>query len=190
MTDKAEIREQLRQLRREHVANLPGATRALLFRRPPAQVMAMLEPGITVGLYRPGPTEAPTGHYARFLVEEGYTVALPRFETRGDAMEFACHTDPFGESDLETGPFGIMQPRGDAERVDPAVVFVPLLGFTGNGDRIGQGGGHYDRWLAAHPDAMAIGMAWDAQKLDTLPTEPHDIPMRAVVTPTRLYGPF
>ena len=70
------------------------------------------------------------------------------------------------------------------------MLFVPLLGFTAKGARIGQGGGHYDRWLADHPETVAIGMAWDAQLCEDLPMEAHDQSLSAVVTPTRLYGPF
>lgn len=70
------------------------------------------------------------------------------------------------------------------------MLFVPLVGFTAEGARLGQGGGHYDRWLADHPDTTAIGLAWDGQRVDDLPTEAHDIPLAAVVTPTRIYGPF
>ncbi len=70
----------------------------------------------------------------------------------------------------------------------PDVVFVPLLGFTEHLERLGQGGGHYDRWLAAHPQTVAIGLAWDVQLLDALPVEPHDVRMDAIVTPTRLFG--
>jgi len=55
-------------------------------------------------------------------------------------------------------------------------------------DRLGQGGGHYDRWLAEHPAVQKIGLAWDAQLCADLPTEPHDIPLDAVITPTRIYG--
>ncbi len=45
------------------------------------------------------------------------------------------------------------------------VLFVPLVGFTAQGQRLGQGGGHYDRWLEAHPDAVPIGMAWARKRL-------------------------
>jgi 5-formyltetrahydrofolate cyclo-ligase len=74
--------------------------------------------------------------------------------------------------------------------VVPDVLFVPLVGFTADGGRLGQGGGHYDRWLEAHPETKAIGLAWDCQLADDLPREPHDRPLLAVVTPTRLYGPW
>ena len=105
-------------------------------------------------------------------------------------MEFARHSDPFGESDLAPGPYGILQPDPEAEVLLPDVLFMPLIGFTTRGDRLGQGGGHYDRWLAAHPGRMAIGLAWDVQLCEDLPREAHDMPLDAVVTPTRMYGPF
>ena len=104
-------------------------------------------------------------------------------------MTFAPFTDPFGESDLETGPYDLLQPQEGASLV-PDVLFVPVVGFTADGHRLGQGGGHYDRWLETHPDTIAIGLAWDCQLVDELPLEPHDRPLTAVVTPTRLYGPF
>jgi 5-formyltetrahydrofolate cyclo-ligase len=187
---KAELRKALRAERKRHVAALPDATRALLFRVPPAPLRPLIPPGATVGLYRGGPNEAPATSYARWFQENGHLIALPRFAHGDAAMEFAAHSDPFAESDLETGPFGIMQPRADAAEVVPAIVIVPLLGFTADGRRLGQGGGHYDRWLAAHPRTSAIGLAWDCQLVEDLPHEAHDHPLAAVVTPTRLYGPF
>lgn len=188
MTTKAALRQQLKAARKAHVATLPNSILGLLFRQPPAPLLARIPAGATIGLYHATADEAPAARYAGFFHEAGHTIALPRFSTRDAAMEFAVHTDPFGGADLEPGPFGAMQPGTDAAAVVPEVLFVPLVGFTAAGERLGQGGGHYDRWLAAHPGTLAIGMAWDNQLCDTLPGEPHDQPLAAVVTPTRLYG--
>lgn len=103
-------------------------------------------------------------------------------------MTFREHTDPFAQCDLEPGPYGITQPAGSAATVTPDVLFIPVVGFTARGERLGQGGGHYDRWLAEHPGRIKIGLAWDVQLCDKLPIEPHDIVLDAVVTPTRIYG--
>jgi 5-formyltetrahydrofolate cyclo-ligase len=187
---KSELRKTLRAERRRHVAALADSTRALLFRVPPAPLLALVPEGAVIGLYRATPNEAPAASYARFFAERGHRLALPRFAARDAAMEFAEHSDPFGESDLEPGPFGLLQPGPGAEILIPQVLFVPLVGFTAQGQRLGQGGGHYDRWLAAHPEALAIGLAWDAQLVEALPSEPHDRPLAAVATPTRFYGPF
>ena len=187
MDEKQKLRAELRALRRAHVAALPEATRALVFHRPPAPVAALMPEGATVGLYHAAPHEAPTRSYARWLHENGRALALPWFAAREAAMTFRRWNDPYDDDSLEPGPWGALQPGADADDVIPDAVFVPLLGFTADGARLGQGGGHYDRWLAAHPSVVPIGLAWDCQHVDFLPTEPHDRPLRAVVTPTRFY---
>ena len=188
--DKHELRKTLRAARREHVAALDERTRALLFLRPPRPLLEAVAPRSSIGLYDATPHEAPASGYARFFAEQGHLLALPRFAQRSAPMEFARFTDVLDESDLETGPFGLLQPSADAQAVEPDVLFVPLLGFTEDGRRIGQGGGHYDRYLAARLHITAIGLAWDAQLVDDLPFEEHDMRLDYVVTPTRLYGPL
>ena len=181
------LRARLRKARREHVAALPAVTRRLLFLRPPAPIAELFPDGSPAGLYHAAPEEAPTRGYAQWLFENGRSIALPWFAARGEAMQFRLWRDPYDDAGLEPGPYGALQPGEDAPEVIPALVFVPLLGFTAQGGRLGQGGGHYDRWLAANPDAVAIGLAWDCQLADALPREPHDHLLRAVVTPTRFY---
>ena len=185
---KSELRQQLRAARKAHVDALPDNIRALLFHRPPAPLLARIPAEAVIGLYHAGPFEAPAAAYARFFRDTGHTIALPHFATRTAPMSFRHHTDPYAQDDLEVGPFGILQPAAEAKPLIPEVLFVPLVGFTPALDRLGQGGGHYDRWLAEHPPQIAVGLAWDAQACDTLPTEPHDKPLDAVVTPTRIYG--
>lgn len=188
MLSKPDLRRSLRAARRAHVAAQPEAIRALLFHRPPAPLAARIAGDAVIGLYHAGPWEAPARGYARFFLEAGHRLALPRFAGRSAPMVFAHHKDPYGESDLEVGPFGLLQPAADAEVLVPDVLFVPLVGFTADLARLGQGGGHYDRWLGEHPGTLAIGLAWDVQLCETLPTESHDVPLDAVVTPTRIYG--
>lgn len=187
MDEKQRLRAAMRDIRRKHVASLPAATRALLFLRPPRPLADLAPEGSLVGLYHANPNEAPTRGYAKWFFENGRHIALPRFAGRGDAMRFHAWRDPFEDSDLEQGPYGHLQPTTNAEPASPALVFVPLLAFTAEGARLGQGGGHYDRWLANNPDVIPVGIAWDSQLVDTLPAEPHDRPLRAVVTPTRFY---
>ena len=187
---KGELREQLRAARRDQVRALPDTMRALVFHRPPAPLLELIPDRSVIGLYRAGPFEAPAASYARFFAERGHKLALPGFTTRNADMVFAQFTDPFDDTDLEVGPFGVMQPQAKAPLSEPQVVFVPLVGFTRQGERLGQGGGHYDRWLAARPGVMAIGLGWDCQLVDSLPMEAHDQNLDAVVTPTCLYGPF
>ncbi len=72
----------------------------------------------------------------------------------------------------------------DGAEVVPDVLLVPCVGFTEAGHRLGYGGGYYDRWLAAHPGATAIGVAWSFSRIDpaTFAAEPHDVALTLVVT--------
>lgn len=186
---KAALRARLRLLRRQHAAGIDPRTAALVLRRPPRPVEALVPREATVALYVPAAGEAPTAGYADWAQERGHRLALPWFADRDSRMTFRAWTTPQLPELLVPGPFG-PQPAADAEPLAPQVLFVPMLGFTADGCRLGQGGGHYDRWLAENPGAIAIGLGWDVQLVEDLPVEPHDVPLRAVVTPTRLYGPF
>ena len=190
VADKQALRAQLRQRRADHDASIPANLRALLFNRPPTAMLELVPKNAVVSVYHPIPGEASPLGYARWFAEQGHQIALPWFAQRGAAMAFKLWDNPFDESTLVPDPYGAMQPPPDAPdaRVDLAI--VPLLGFTAQGQRLGQGGGHYDRLLAARPELVPIGLAWDCQLVDALPIEPHDRPLRGVVTPTRFYGPF
>jgi 5-formyltetrahydrofolate cyclo-ligase len=72
----------------------------------------------------------------------------------------------------------------------PDAVIVPGLAFTPAGDRLGQGGGWYDRFLArVAPACATVGVAFAPQIVDHLPTEPHDVRLDWVVTDGDTFGP-
>ncbi len=89
-------------------------------------------------------------------------------------------------SQMARGPLGIPQPPATAPQITPDLLLVPLLAVTLAGVRLGQGGGYYDRALAALPGVRTIGLAWDVQIADALPVEAWDQPIDFVATPTRL----
>ena len=72
----------------------------------------------------------------------------------------------------------------DGAVVVPDVLLVPCVGFTDAGHRLGYGGGYYDRWLGAHPDATAIGVAWSFTRiyLASFAAQPHDAALTLIVT--------
>ncbi len=78
-----------------------------------------------------------------------------------------------------------------AQRLD--VLFMPLVGFDAQGNRLGMGGGFYDASLAylrhrrAFRKPKLVGVAYDFQKVDSLPKEPWDVPLDAVLTDRELY---
>ncbi len=94
-----------------------------------------------------------------------------------------CETAP--------GAYGIAEPVRGAALV-PQVLIVPLLAFDAAGRRLGQGGGFYDRTLAALRGAgplLAIGFGYAGQEVDAVPAGPHDAPLDLVVTEAGLVVP-
>lgn len=81
-------------------------------------------------------------------------------------------------------------PACEGERVVPDVVLVPCVGYTREGLRLGYGGGYFDRWLAAHPHATAVGVAWSIAEIDAaaFAAEPHDLALTLVVTERGVVG--
>lgn len=115
------------------------------------------------------------------LMERGTTVTLPRVV--GERLEFVVW-NPDEESCA--GPFGIPEPTGDTRFPLAAhdVVVAPLVAFDATGNRLGQGGGYYDRALATREGRrpLVIGVAHGFQEVDAIETEPWDIALDAVVT--------
>ncbi|MGB3752575.1 MAG: 5-formyltetrahydrofolate cyclo-ligase [Parerythrobacter sp.] len=190
LESKSQLRTKMRAVRDAAVAAQPAGLRALLFRHPPKAILDRIASDAVVSIYSATGNEAPSDAYAAFFAEARHRVARPFFADKGSVMEFAVSLDPIGNSDLEPGPWGALQPTRSSERVVPDVHFVPLLAFTADGGRLGQGGGHYDRWFGDNKRSQAFALAWDEQQVERLPLEPHDIAMDAIITPTRIYGPF
>ena len=82
--------------------------------------------------------------------------------------------------------FGFEQPVATAPSVDPstvAVVLTPGLAFGPDGERLGRGGGYYDRFLPTVPDgAVRVGVTVSALVVDELPTDSFDVPMTHLAT--------
>ena len=92
-----------------------------------------------------------------------------------------------GKAVVVPQPAPTAPPPADPSTVD--VVLVPGVAFTAGGLRLGQGGGWYDRFLAQlRHDAIAIGVCFEPQLVDDLPTEPHDVVLDLVVTDAGVAG--
>lgn len=82
---------------------------------------------------------------------------------------------------------GMSVPPESAGVCSPDIVLVPLLAFDKSGTRLGRGGGYYDRTLSVLSPRLAIGLAYDAQRLDDCPKDTHDQPLDYVITQTQIY---
>lgn len=171
--DKRALRARLRAARDAFVA----VPRPAIV--PPAAYLARLAPGICVAAYLPLGSEADPAPLVAAARSAGCTIALPRTIDRVTPIAF--HRFEPGDA-VERGPFGLRQPAADAPMARPDIVLVPLVGFDPACNRLGQGAGHYDRALAALGAVWALGVAWSIQAVDTLPVDPWDRSLDAIVT--------
>ena len=92
---------------------------------------------------------------------------------------------------MTEGAFGIKIPQDKRSApILPDIMFVPLCAFRPDGHRLGYGGGFYDRTLAhlkKVKNVIAIGLAFDVQRLDDFMVEPHDEPLDMIITEQDIY---
>ncbi|MFM1886641.1 MAG: hypothetical protein RL026_1798 [Pseudomonadota bacterium] len=182
------LRRQLRAARRAVPHGLRRRAARSLLRWAARQ--SWLRPGRRIGIFLPMPEEIDTAMLASLARKRGCRLYLPRVtDYRRNRMLFLPATGP-----LRRSRFGILEPCGGqplrALQLD--VVFVPLVGFDKQGNRLGMGRGFYDRALAAGlrqqglRAPLRLGVAFDCQRVDCLPALPHDVPLHAVLTPAGL----
>lgn len=116
------------------------------------------------------------------LGQLGRQAAAPRVS--GDRMAFYLIT---GEEDLETGCYGVREPKKECVLSVPEkgdVILVPGLAFDRQGNRMGYGKGFYDRYLSEKgADCIKIGLAFEEQIYECVPVGEQDVRMDAIVTP-------
>ncbi len=135
-----------------------------------------------VAVYAPLGTEVDALELVRLLGAR--QPVYPRAVPGSRRLEFARCAPPA----LVRGPLGAREPPPGARAVDPRevdVAFLPGIGFSLDGHRLGRGGGYYDATLEEMPGARRVGLAFEAQLVPALPFEPHDARLDAIVTEAR-----
>lgn len=145
--------------------------------------------GATVAGYVPDAIEPGHGRLPGALSGISGRLLLPVVPAAGSELSWAEFSGEF-----TVGRFGLLEPVGArlpaAALAEAVAVVVPALGVGRDGTRLGRGGGYYDRALRhAPPRAILVAVVFDDELLDEVPTEPHDLPMTAVVTPSGGWQP-
>jgi 5-formyltetrahydrofolate cyclo-ligase len=145
-----------------------------------------IEAGSVIGLYAAKGSEVDTTAVDEAARARGLVVAYPR--VLADACPLAFHAARLDE--LVPARFGLREPTPGAPAIELAGIaafFLPGLAFDRAGGRIGWGRGHYDATLAAAPRALRVGLAFDFQLVDAVPSEAHDAPLHAIITEVATY---
>ena len=125
------------------------------------------------------------------LWRAGKRVYLPVLHPFSPGNLLFLHYHP--SSDLVVNRLNIREPKLDVRDVLPLsqldVLVTPLVAFDAAGQRLGMGGGFYDRTLQnwRQHRLQPVGYAHDCQQVDALPTEQWDIPLPAVITPSKTW---
>ena len=151
----------------------------------------------TVAVYAAMGSEADPATFAATAAKRGWRVAYPCMLSAADAAAcgqrmcmravaigdvsaapFITHpTRAFAATDIDSDRFPIMP----AEALD--MIVVPLVAFDQTGARLGYGGGCYDRYLPIlSPACQIIGIAFDEQRVDRVPTDAHDLPLPHIIS--------
>jgi 5-formyltetrahydrofolate cyclo-ligase len=182
--DRNALRRRLKQLRRAvPLAQRRAAAAAVAHH---IRQIFNFRPGLRIAVYASLPAELGTGALIRLARQHRCRIYLPRLtDLRRRRMQFVAADGPMQRNHL-----GIMEPvqlrQLAARHLD--LVFVPLVGFDAQGERLGMGAGYYDRafaflrrrryWL--HP--RLIGLAYSFQQLAHIEGASHDVRLNAVVT--------
>lgn len=142
------------------------------------QGLELFQRAKTVGVYIPLPDEVDITPLFQCLEKVFY---IPAYDEALGFYRLAEYS-----ADLKKGKFGILEPADPvfAPR-DLDLILVPGVAFDRSGNRIGRGGGFYDRLLPQYR-AVRAGICFDFQCLESVPAEPHDCKMDLVVTESRI----
>ncbi|CAM3821376.1 5-formyltetrahydrofolate cyclo-ligase [Avibacterium endocarditidis] len=177
------IRQQIRQLRQ----SLSPAEQNLAEQKITQQALDLIEKKQAkhIGLYLSFDGEISTKQVIQQLWKKNIAVYLPILHpfSANNLLFLRYHPN----SPLQKNKFGILEPKLDVRNVLPTneldIIFTPLVAFDKQGNRLGMGGGFYDRTLQnwQQKNFLPIGLAHQCQQVDVLPVESWDIPLFGVL---------
>jgi len=180
--------KKLRQLMREKRQQLSAAEQQQAGIDLAKRLTQQLTPAIKrVAIYLANDGEVCSQAFIEQLWQRNIEVYLPVLHPFNKGNLLFLRFERF--SAMTVNKYGIGEPTLDVRQVCPVerldIIFTPLVAFDSNGNRMGMGGGYYDRTLAQHRQLSTIGLAHDCQQVDKLETQPWDMPLDCIMTPTQ-----
>lgn len=146
-----------------------------------------------IALYLTADGEIDTKPLIEWLWQQGKSTYLPVIHpfSKGHLLFLRYQSD----TPMLLNQYSIAEPKLDQTQVYPVakldLVCTPLVAFDRQGQRLGMGGGYYDRtlapWFATGQGPKPIGLAHDCQQVEQLPVESWDVPLPKIVTPSRIW---
>jgi 5-formyltetrahydrofolate cyclo-ligase len=128
-------------------------------------------------------SEVETGPMIRHALASGKRVVLPKVKGRQLALFEIRDFD----KDVSPGTWGISEPvtSHPVALTNIDLIITPGAAFDESGNRLGYGAGYYDRILSSFP-GMTVALAFEAQIVPQVPADPHDVPVKKIVTEKRV----
>lgn len=150
----------------------------------------VVSPGSTVCAYVPVGSEPGSIELLDQLLQRAGRVLLPVARTSSDDTPLPLQWGEYRAGNLVTARWGLLEPPQpwlpETAVGEASLVLLPALAVDRHGVRLGRGRGFYDRSLGSRdPQARLVAVVRDAELVDELPSEPHDVPMTHVLTPER-----
>ena len=133
-----------------------------------------------IGGYYPTNYEIDDLEILNYFFNKGSTISLPKIEKRNQMQFYKW----FKKDPMLINKYGIPEPKG-TNRVYPDILFVPLVAFDKELNRLGYGGGFYDRYIqkiSRIKKIVKVGLAFSFQKLKTIPINKHDKRLDIIIT--------
>ena len=137
-----------------------------------------------VGSYYPVNFEADTSQVMKMFKQKGYKLSLPVISSKYDMNFYTWNlNDP-----LYVNKYGIPEPKSKI-KVIPSILLIPMVAYDKRLNRLGYGGGYYDRFLEKYEkkNILKIGLAITCQEVKKLPTNNFDKKMDYILTEKKLY---
>lgn len=208
MTDiheKQRLRKQLRTARVK--ASVQLSDQALASLATQISQLRIYKTATNIAVYLPFKSEFPTQSIIKSNLIMGKQTYVPKItSTRTSKMQFVKLNTKVSKrfisksrksQSLAKNSLGIEEPEHSNKTINLRtldIIFMPLLGFDINGSRLGMGGGYYDRALSFKRSLHTIrkpyliGLAYEAQRVDSLQTEPWDVFLDGVITEEKFYS--
>ena len=141
-----------------------------------------------VSIFQPYNNEIDTNNLISFLFSKKISISLPCIIEESNQMIFREWKE--GE-ELVKGKYGILEQNNKNKIIIPSILFIPLLAFDDNGNRLGYGGGYYDQYieeLENNKDVpLKIGVGYSFQKINEVPNNNMDKKLNWILTEKYLY---
>ncbi|CAM3829094.1 5-formyltetrahydrofolate cyclo-ligase [Rheinheimera salexigens] len=190
MTSRSVIRQQIRLTRQQ----LSSAEQQTAAKKLVSQItnLPQFNTSQHIALYLTNDGELDTSLLIQTLWQLHKTVYIPVLHPFTAGYLVFVRYEP--TSPLQTNKFGIKQPLLACQNIIPVaeldLIFTPLVAFDSQGNRLGMGGGFYDRTLAQLPAdyrSRFVGLAHSCQQVSALPIASWDIPLQTIVTPDKIW---